>query len=150
VISRDVLNKLTMLRTVRNQLAALVLKASHNWRRRKLRTRRPSTSNDFDQEATRFSFDRNADRIMALPGSGPRWEYCEIRFVLVRESGSIFDGSGYFSARRVNEAGEPMPDVFFSYLYCSPVIHAVPQSAAPTMHHCKMRVEDQVPPPWNK
>jgi hypothetical protein len=53
---------------------------------------------------------------VALPDGGPRFKYCEIRFVPVRESGSIFGGSGCFSARQVNEAGEPIPHVFFSSL----------------------------------
>jgi hypothetical protein len=130
-----------MLRTFEKLLATLIFKASNIWRQRKFWTRQPSTRNGLNQEATEFEFDRNAERIMALPGSGPRWEYREIRFVPVRESGTIFDGNGSFSAQRVNESGEPVPDVFFSSMYCSPVIQAVPASTAAAMHNCRVRQE---------
>jgi hypothetical protein len=74
--------------------------------------------------------------VLSLPGR--KTQCCVIHFVPARETGSIFDGSGYFSARRINEAGEPIPEDFVSSWFCSPVIHSVPAS---TGHQCKMRAE---------
>jgi len=54
----------------------------------------PPTRNGGNQQAPQFEFDRNANRIMALPNGEPRFEYCEIRFESVRETGNIFDASG--------------------------------------------------------
>jgi hypothetical protein len=68
------------------------------------------------QEAAQFEFDRHAERIMALPGGGPRFEYCEMRFVPIRESGSIFDRSGYFSARRLGANRQPVRSKNFNQL----------------------------------
>jgi hypothetical protein len=126
-----------MPRTFQKLLAILIFKAGNIWRQSKRGARQPSKRHGLNQEAEQFGFGCDAKRIMALPGNGPGFEYCEIRFVPVRESGSIFDGSGYFSARRLGANRQPLSDAWFSAEYCSPIIHTSPGSAKPPIHQCQ-------------
>jgi len=130
-----------MFRPVQKLLATLIFKASSIWGQCK-RRKRPSAHPDaLDQEAMQFEFDRNAERIMALPASGPPCEYCEVHFVPLRESGSIFDGNGYFSVRRTDARGELVSDPFFSALHSSPVIRSRRSFSVNPFHRCRQRAE---------
>ena len=136
-----VLNKLPMLRPVQKLLAAMIFKAIKIWRQCKNRKRHGGQPNALAPEAMQFEFDRNVERIMALPANGPHCEYCEIQFVPVRESGSIFDGSGYFSVRRIDARGELVPDPFFSALHSSPVVRSRRSFSVNPFHRCRQQAE---------
>jgi hypothetical protein len=48
---------------------------------------------------------------------------------------------GYFSARRVNEAGKSFSDGFFSSVYGSLVIHFAPATTTRARNQCKVRMD---------